>query len=185
MNIIHTELPEVLIFEPKVFGDQRGYFFETFQSIRYSEAGINAPFVQDNFSHSSRSVLRGLHYQLQKPQGKMVWVSRGAVFDVAVDIRKGSPRFGRWVGVILNDQNHWQLYIPPGFAHGFCVLSDSVDFVYKVTDYYEPEGEQGIYWEDSRLGIEWPVETPLVSEKDAAHPLLSEISPEHLPTYQE
>jgi dTDP-4-dehydrorhamnose 3,5-epimerase len=184
MNIIHTELPEVLIFEPKVFEDPRGYFFETFQSTRYAEAGIPGSFVQDNFSHSSRSVLRGLHYQLERPQGKMVWVTRGAVFDVAVDVRKGSPRFGHWVGIILNDQNHWQLYIPPGFAHGFCVLSDAADFVYKVTDYYDPESERGIYWEDSRLGIEWPVDAPLVSEKDASYPSLVDIDVGCLPVYE-
>lgn len=132
MQIISTELPEVLIVEPKIFQDSRGYFFESFKINHYAELGIQATFVQDNFSHSNKNVLRGLHYQLDKPQGKLVWVTRGEVFDVAVDIRQGSPNFGRWVGVILNDKNHRQLYIPPGFAHGFCVLSDSADFFIRL-----------------------------------------------------
>ena len=183
MKTISTELPEVLILEPKIFGDHRGYFFETFQSARYVEQGILSAFVQDNFSHSNKNVLRGLHYQLQKPQGKLVSVTRGAVFDFAVDIRQGSPRFGRWIGVILNDQNHWQLYIPPGFAHGFCVLSDSADFIYKVTDYYEPQSEHGIHWQDQQLGIEWPVSAPILSEKDAAYSNLADVDPAYLPVY--
>src|ERR1700722_1787830 len=144
MNVISTKLPEVCIFEPKIFNDERGYFFESFHSERYLQNDVNHSFIQDNFSHSKKNVLRGLHYQLKNPQGKLVFVTRGAVFDVAVDIRQGSPNFGRWVGAILNDQNHWQLYVPPGFAHGFCVLSDSADFVYKVTNYYDPESEYGI-----------------------------------------
>lgn len=183
MKIIHTELPDVFIFEPKIFEDHRGYFFESFQSARYAEKGIQTTFVQDNFSRSNKNVLRGLHYQLIKPQGKLVWVTRGAVFDVAVDIRQGSPKFGHWVGVMLNDQNHWQLYIPPGFAHGFCVLSDSADFAYKVTDYYVPQSEHGISWQDRHLGIEWPISSPTLSEKDAAFPDLAEIDPAHLPVY--
>lgn len=183
MKTIPTELPDVFILEPKIFGDHRGYFFETFQSTRYAENGLPLSFVQDNFSHSNKNVLRGLHYQLEKPQGKLVWVTRGAVFDVAVDIRRGSPRFGRWVGVILNDQNHWQLYIPPGFAHGFCVLSDSADFVYKVTEYYEPQSEYGIHWQDPKLGIEWPITAPILSEKDAAYPHLAEVDSTLLPVY--
>lgn len=184
MKVIQTELPEVSIFEPAIFEDNRGYFIENFQSIRYAENGIQETFVQDNFSHSSRGVLRGLHYQIQKPQGKLVWVTRGAVFDVVVDIRQGSPRFGRWVGVILNDQNHWQLYVPPGFAHGFCVLSDAADFVYKVTDYYLPEAERGLCWNDPHLAIEWPVNTPIISKKDATYPCLTEVESEYLPIYQ-
>jgi dTDP-4-dehydrorhamnose 3,5-epimerase len=184
MKIMATQLPEVLIFEPKIFNDHRGYFFESFNGIRYAESGIHASFVQDNFSHSKKNVLRGLHYQLQKPQGKLVSVVRGAVFDVAVDIRRGSPNFGRWVGVILNDQNHWQLYIPPGFAHGFCVLSDSADFIYKVTDYYDPQSEHGIFWQDLSLMIEWPIFDPILSEKDAAYPTLAQINTNYLPLYE-
>ncbi len=183
MKTILTKLPEVLILEPSIFTDNRGYFFESFQSARYVEHGISTTFVQDNFSHSNKNVLRGLHYQLQKPQGKLVSVTRGAVFDVAVDIRQGSPNFGHWVGVILNDQNHWQLYIPPGFAHGFCVLSDSADFIYKVTDYYDPKAEHGISWQDKSLGIEWPTNEPILSEKDAAYPNLAEVDSSYLPVY--
>lgn len=182
MKIIPTELPEVLLLEPKIFKDSRGYFFESFKINDYAEAGIQATFVQDNFSHSNKNVLRGLHYQLDKPQGKLVWVTRGEVFDVAVDIRQGSPNFGRWVGVILNDQNHRQLYIPPGFAHGFCVLSDSADFFYKVTDYYAPQSEHGIHWNDPELKINWPIEHPILSEKDAAYRNLSEIDSADLPS---
>lgn len=183
MHIIRTELAEVQIFEPEIFEDRRGYFFETFQSRRYAENGIQDNFVQDNFSHSIKNVLRGLHYQLEKPQGKLVWVAQGSVFDVVVDIRHGSPTFGRWIGVVLNDQNHWQLYVPPGFAHGFYVLSATVDFVYKVTDYYDPASERGIYWKDERLNIEWPGENPIVSERDAAYAALNEIDRSNLPLY--
>ena len=139
MKVIATELPEVLLIEPRVFGDPRGFFMETYQEAHYREAGILERFVQDNHSRSQRGVLRGLHYQLVQPQGKLVWVTRGQVFDVAVDIRRGSPTFGRWKGGILDDSNHHQLYIPPGFAHGFCVLSEEADFFYKCTDYYNPQ----------------------------------------------
>lgn len=184
MKIISTELPEVLILEPKVFMDNRGYFFESFQSSHYAQNGIKETFVQDNFSHSTKNVLRGLHYQLEEPQGKLVWVTRGSVFDVAVDVRYGSPRFGQWVGIILNDQNHWQLYIPPGFAHGFCVLSNTVDFVYKVTNYYNPQSEYGINWQDDYLNIEWPISNPILSEKDAMHPVIAALDPEKLPLYR-
>lgn len=183
MNIIPTELPEVLLIEPQVFRDSRGYFFESFKLDHYAKLGIKEIFVQDNFSHSNKNVLRGLHYQLEKPQGKLVWVTRGEVFDVAVDIRQGSPTFGLWVGVVLNDQNHRQLYIPPGFAHGFCVLSDSADFFYKVTDYYAVESEHGIHWNDPLLKIDWPLSQPIISEKDIAYRNLSEIEPEYLPKY--
>lgn len=182
MKMIPTDLPEVMIFEPKLFEDQRGYFFETFQSERYAKY-IPENFVQDNFSYSHKNVLRGLHYQLENPQGKLVWVPRGAVFDVAVDIRRGSSTFGRWVGVILSDENHWQLYIPPGFAHGFCVLSEGANFIYKVTDYYDPKSERGICWNDTHIKIQWPLENPTLSEKDAAYSMLENIGSDHLPLY--
>lgn len=176
-------LPEVLIIEPKVFGDERGFFLETFHVKHLAEAGLNVEFVQDNQSRSGRGVLRGLHYQLLQPQGKLVRVSRGEVFDVAVDVRLGSPTFGQWFGCILDDKTHRQLYVPPGFAHGFCVLSDVADFVYKCTDYYHPQSEQGIAWDDPALGIEWPLRDVQLSEKDRQHPRLEEQAPERLPVY--
>lgn len=176
-------LPEVLIIEPKVFGDERGFFLETFHVKHLAEAGLNVEFVQDNQSRSGRGVLRGLHYQLVQPQGKLVRVSRGEVFDVAVDVRVGSPTFGQWFGCILDDKTHRQLYVPPGFAHGFCVLSDVADFVYKCTDYYHPQSEQGIAWDDPALGIEWPLSDVQLSEKDRQHPVLAEQLRERLPVY--
>ena len=183
MRVIETELPGVFIIEPRVFGDQRGFFLETYHQARYQEAGILQPFVQDNHSRSRRGVLRGLHYQLVQPQGKLVWVMRGQVFDVAVDIRRGSPTFGRWVGCILDDQNMRQFYIPPGFAHGFCVLSDEADFVYKCTDYYYPESERGIAWNDPDIAIAWPIREVVLSAKDMRNPHLTEQTPENLPVY--
>jgi dTDP-4-dehydrorhamnose 3,5-epimerase len=183
MKVIATELPEVLLIEPRVFGDPRGFFMETYQEAHYREAGILERFVQDNHSRSQRGVLRGLHYQLVQPQGKLVWVTRGQVFDVAVDIRRGSPTFGRWKGGILDDSNHHQLYIPPGFAHGFCVLSEEADFFYKCTDYYNPQSENGILWNDPDIGIEWPVQEVMLSDKDARLPRLAQQAPEKLPIY--
>ena len=183
MKVIETNLPGVLIFEPKVFGDQRGFFLETFSEQRYREAGLIERFVQDNHSRSRKGVLRGLHYQLQQAQGKLVGVTRGAVFDVAVDIRRGSPTFGRWAGVVIDDCNHRQFYIPPGFAHGFCVLSDEADFVYKCTDYYHPQSERGIIWDDPDIGIEWPNQDVFLSEKDAGNPRLAEQPADKLPLY--
>lgn len=185
MKVIETALAGVLIIEPKVFGDSRGFFFESFKQDSYKDlAGIELPFVQDNLSRSKYGVLRGLHYQLKHPQGKLVTVVRGEVFDVAVDIRYKSPTFGKWVGVVLNDENHRQFYIPPGFAHGFCVLSEYVDFHYKCTNYYHPEDEHGILWSDANVGIEWPLQiVPTLSEKDAKYKPLSEISTELLPNY--
>ncbi|NJN46273.1 MAG: dTDP-4-dehydrorhamnose 3,5-epimerase [Candidatus Competibacteraceae bacterium] len=165
MNVIATELPGVLILEPRVFGDHRGFFLETYHRARYQQAGVAETFVQDNHSRSRRGVLRGLHYQLVQPQGKLVAVTRGTVFDVAVDIRRGSPTFGRWAGVTLDDDNHRQFYVPPGFAHGFCVLSDEADFVYKCTDYYHPDSEHGIAWNDPAIGIAWPELDFTLSEK--------------------
>jgi dTDP-4-dehydrorhamnose 3,5-epimerase len=166
MHIESTALPGVMIVEPRVFSDARGYFLETFQKRRYEEAGLACDFVQDNQSRSTRGTLRGLHYQIQHAQGKLVWVVRGEVFDVAVDLRRRSATFGRWVGVSLSAENKRQLYIPPGFAHGFCVVSDEADFFYKCTDYYHPESERTVLWNDPALAIEWPVREPLVSDKD-------------------
>ena len=168
MNIIETSLLNCVIIEPKVFKDDRGFFLETFHSSRYSElAGINLPFVQDNHSRSSKGILRGLHFQKTKPQGKLVRVVQGEVFDVAVDIRKESSTFGNWEGIILSAENKKQLWIPPGFAHGFVVLSDEADFEYKCTDYYDPLDEGSILWNDSDIGITWPLANPVLSEKDA------------------
>ena len=171
MNVIATALPGVLIIEPKVFGDERGFFFESFNQKTFNEAtGLNENFVQDNHSRSVKGVLRGLHYQVQQPQGKLVRVVRGAVFDVAVDIRQGSRTFGEWVGVELSEENHKQLWVPRGLAHGFLVTSESADFLYKTTDYYAPTHERCIRWDDAALGIDWPEvpNGPTVSSKDAA-----------------
>lgn len=172
MKIEETSLPGVLIVEPRAFGDARGYFLESFQAERYAAAGIKADFVQDNVSRSARGTLRGLHFQEPKSQGKLVFVTRGSVFDVAVDVRKGSPHFGKWFGTELSDENHRQLWVPPGFAHGFCVTSETADFAYKCTDYYAPEYERSIRWDDPDLAITWPTREPSLSPKDAAAPLL-------------
>ncbi|ANN69091.1 dTDP-4-dehydrorhamnose 3,5-epimerase [Bordetella bronchialis] len=169
MNVIPTSIPDVLIIEPKVFGDSRGFFYESFNQAAFEKAtGTHATFVQDNHSRSSKGVLRGLHYQIQQAQGKLVRATSGTVFDVAVDIRRGSPTFGKWVGVELSEENRRQLWIPPGFAHGFCVTSDSADFLYKTTDYYAPQHERCIAWDDPYLAIDWPkgIE-PRLSQKDA------------------
>jgi dTDP-4-dehydrorhamnose 3,5-epimerase len=174
MKVIPTELPGVLIVEPKVFGDDRGFFMETFHEKRYADAGISGPFVQDNYSRSAKGILRGLHFQEPHAQGKLVQVLAGAVYDVAVDVRRGSPTFGRWVGVELSTDNRRQLWIPPGFAHGFCVLSESADFHYKCTTLYSPDTERGVLWNDPDLGIPWPVSSPLLSGKDAKAPRLKD-----------
>ena len=167
MNVVETRLDDCVIIEPEVFGDGRGFFLETFQAERYAcLAGIILPFVQDNHSRSARGVLRGLHFQKTKPQGKLVRVVRGEVYDVAVDIRKGSATFGEWEGVILSEDNKKQFWVPPGFAHGFVVLSDTADFEYKCTDYYEPSDEGSILWSDPDLDIPWPIENPVLSSKD-------------------
>lgn len=176
MNVIQTKLPGVVIVEPRAFGDHRGFFLESFSAERYrEEAGIELPFVQDNHSRSAKGVLRGLHFQRTHPQGKLVSVARGAVFDVAVDINPESETFGQYVGVELNDENHRQLYVPPGYAHGFCVLSDVADFCYKCTDYYHPEDEGGLAWDCPEVGIEWPITDPALSAKDQCYPTLSEL----------
>lgn len=174
MKVTETALPGVLLIAPRVHGDSRGFFFEAFHAERYAEAGIVAPFVQDNVSRSVKGTLRGLHFQEPNAQGKLVQVLRGAVFDVAVDVRVGSPHFGKWVGVELSEENRHQLWVPPGFAHGFCVLSEIADFAYKCTALYAPECEGSVRWNDPELGIAWPVREPIISAKDAAAPMLSE-----------
>lgn len=168
MRAIPTAISDVLIIEPKVFGDARGFFFESFNRREFGRAtGLDIEFVQDNHSRSERGVLRGLHYQIRQPQGKLVRVVRGAVFDVAVDVRRSSPTFGRWVGVELTEDNHRQLWVPPGFAHGFVVTSETADFLYKTTDYYAPEHERCIAWNDPSIGVSWPVDgEPKLSPKD-------------------
>ncbi len=169
MKVIATALPEVLILEPQVFGDERGFFYESFNARRFAEAtGVNREFVQDNHSRSARGVLRGLHYQLQQAQGKLVRVSAGEVYDVAVDVRRSSPNFGKWVGVHLSAENKRQLWVPEGFAHGFLVLSEYAEFLYKTTDYYAPAHERCIRWDDASLAIDWPLDglTPQLSAKD-------------------
>lgn len=170
LKVIPTGIPEVLIIEPKVFGDGRGFFFESFNTRAFEQAtGVGKPFVQDNHSRSARNVIRGLHYQIQHPQGKLVRVAVGEIFDVAVDIRKSSPTFGRWVGVVLSQENKRQLWVPEGFAHGFLTLSESADVLYKTTDYWDPLSEHSIRWDDASIGIEWPLHgAPMVSAKDEA-----------------
>lgn len=176
MKAIPTHIADVVILEPKIFGDSRGFFFESFNQQAFQQAtGVNLQFVQDNHSRSARGVLRGLHYQIQQPQGKLVRVTQGSVFDVAVDIRASSATFGQWVGVELNADNHRQLWVPAGFAHGFVVLSDSADFLYKTTDYYAPEFERCIAWDDPDIGVDWHFSgTPMLSEKDQQGLLLKE-----------
>ncbi len=183
MNVIETALPGVLILEPRVFADARGYFLETWNQQRYASLGLPERFVQDNLSSSSRGVLRGLHYQHPNGQGKLVTVLRGEVYDVAVDIRVGSPDFGRWVGVTLSGENHRSLYIPPGFAHGFVVLSDEALFSYKCTEYYAPSCEASLIWDDPDLAIAWPESSPILSPKDLAAPRLRDVPRDLLPTY--
>ena len=176
MQVTATDLPEVMIIEPKVFGDARGFFLESFNAKAFAEAtGVNLPFVQDNHSRSAQGVLRGLHYQIKQAQGKLVRVVRGSVFDVAVDVRRSSPNFGHWVGVELTEDNNRQLWVPPGFAHGFLVLSASADFLYKTTDYYAPEHERSVLWNDPAIGIDWPLlGEPLLSGKDKVGALLKD-----------
>ncbi|AEG10744.1 dTDP-4-dehydrorhamnose 3,5-epimerase [Shewanella baltica BA175] len=175
MNVIKTKIKDLLIIEPKVFGDDRGFFYETFQKERYKAAGIIDDFVQDNRSRSTKGVLRGLHFQKTKPQGKLVTVTEGEVFDVAVDLRPNSETFGQYEAIILTGANKLQFYVPPGFGHGFCVLSDIADFQYKCTDYYDPADESGLLWSDAELNIQWPIDAPLLSEKDAQLPTLMDI----------
>jgi dTDP-4-dehydrorhamnose 3,5-epimerase len=175
VKVIETVLPGALIIEPKVFGDHRGFFLETWREDQYQSLGIKEKFVQDNHSRSAKNVLRGLHLQKKNPQGKLVRVASGSVYDVAADIDPHSPTFGKWVGIELNDKNLRQFYVPPGYAHGFCVLSDMADFLYRCTDYYSPADEGGVRWDDPDLAIPWPVNHPALSDKDKLLPLLKEL----------
>lgn len=175
MNIIETPLPGVLLLEPQVFGDPRGFFLESWNRQTFSERGLNMDFVQDNHSRSAKGVLRGLHYQLNDPQGKLVRVTSGAVFDVAVDLRRASPHFGQWVGYELSAKNQRMLWVPPGFGHGFLVLTGSADFLYKTTAYYAPQWDRGIRWDDPAIGVQWPLQgAPTLSTKDQVLPLLKD-----------
>lgn len=185
MKVTKAGLPGVMLIEPKAFNDDRGFFMETWSRKRYVEAGVPSDFVQDNLSFSKRGVLRGLHYQNPFGQGKLVYVLKGEVFDVAVDIRTGSPTFGRWTGVTLSGDNKRQLFIPEGFAHGYFVISDTALFAYKCTDFYNPETEGVIRWDDPDIGIEWPVKNPILADKDRVCPLFRDIPPERLPQYRE
>ena len=185
MKIVETHLPGVVVLEPKWFGDNRGFFLETYRDDIFAQAGITANFVQDNHSRSTRGVLRGLHYQLVQPQGKLVRVATGSVFDVAVDVRRGSPTFGDWFGTTLDDENMRMMYVPPGFAHGFVVLSETADFIYKCTDYYHPESEQGILWNDPNIGIEWPIADVQLSDKDKRNVVLEKQPENLLPKFTE
>lgn len=178
MKLTRTELPEVILVEPKVFGDDRGFFLETYHADRYKEGGIVPDFVQDNHSKSKYGTLRGLHGQLQRPQGKLVRALAGEIFDVAVDVRPGSSNFGRWVGALLSAENHHQLYIPPGFLHGFCVVSESAEVAYKCTALYDPEDELSVLWNDPDIAIDWPVQAPLLSARDSDAATLAEARPQ-------
>ncbi|QNK02734.1 dTDP-4-dehydrorhamnose 3,5-epimerase [Dyella telluris] len=184
MKFIETSLPGCVVIEPQVFGDSRGFFYESYNEAKYREAGIDRRFVQSNVSRSARGVLRGLHYQWPHPQGKLVSVLEGEVFDVAVDIRRGSPTFGQWAGVMLTAENHRHFWIPEGFAHGFCVLSEFATFSYQCTDLYDAKADGGVRWNDPAIGIDWPISSPLLSDKDGKAPLLADVSPDRLPEYQ-
>jgi len=179
-----TSLPGVILIEPQVFEDPRGFFMETFHKKKYAVEGIDRVFVQDNHSHSKRGTLRGLHYQLRHAQGKLICVVAGEVFDVAVDIRCGAPTFGKWSGTYISAENKRQLYIPEGFAHGFSVLSETADVIYKCTDFYTPGDEYGIFWADPTIDIDWKIESPVLSKKDSQNPELSQVAEELLPVYK-
>lgn len=184
MKRIPTDLPGVYILEPRIFPDERGFFFESYQQQRFAEVGIIEAWVQDNQAHSVKGTLRGLHYQLRHPQAKLCRVAYGAVLDVAVDIRRGSPTFGQWTSVVLSAENHREIYIPAGFAHGYVVLSETADFLYKCSDFYYPDDNYGIAWNDPQIGVQWGLdEPPLLSPKDQLTRPLAEIAPEHLPVY--
>ena len=185
MNVKETKLPGVLVLEPDVFSDQRGYFLETWNSKCYEGTGITGPFVQDNISFSKKDVLRGLHYQHPQSQGKLIQVISGQVVDIAVDIRAGSLTYGRWFSQVLSDTDHKQLYIPPGFAHGYCVISETAVFSYKCTEFYNPATENGIIWNDPDLNIEWPIAKPIISAKDSNYTRLKDIAPENIPHFEE
>jgi dTDP-4-dehydrorhamnose 3,5-epimerase len=183
MKVLHTEIEGVVVVEPQTFEDARGFFMETFHRQRYEKLGLKADFCQDNLSFSCQKTLRGLHYQLPRQQAKLVQVLQGEVFDVAVDIRRGSPTFGRYVGAVLSGLNRRQLFIPPGFAHGFCVMSETALFTYKCSDFYAPDCERGVLWSDPAIGIGWPIPDPLLSAKDSGLPFLKDVPPEKLPLF--
>lgn len=183
MRFIETSIPGVVVVEPRVFEDSRGFFMETYHRQKFAEAGITCEFVQDNHSRSRRGTLRGLHYQLQQPQAKLCRVIQGEVLDVVLDIRRGSPTFGHWTAVVLSADNKREIFVPRGFAHGFVVLSETAEFLYKCDDFYLPGDEKGILWNDPELGIEWGIEDPILSEKDRVNPRLSEMPPDNLPLY--
>lgn len=184
MLIEKTHLPGVLVLQPDAYPDRRGLFKEAYRAVRYREMGIDLPFVQDNHSRSVKGVLRGMHYQLNHPQGKLLHVVRGSCYDVVIDVRQGSPTFGQWFGVELSEDNHRQIYVPPGYAHGFYTTSDIIDVIYKCTDYYHPEDDYGVNWNDPDIGIAWPITVPpLLSPKDAALPRLGEIPARRLPVW--
>jgi dTDP-4-dehydrorhamnose 3,5-epimerase len=183
MKISRSANLDLIILEPRIFADNRGHFLELFQAEHYRHLGIPDRFVQDNLSLSTRGVLRGLHYQLGRPQGKLVWVIQGEIFDVSVDIRKGSPTYGCYDGFVLSSDNYCQVYIPEGFAHGFCVLSELAIVMYKCTDYYDPKEERGVGWDDPTLNIAWPITAPVLSEKDKSYPALGDMAPDQLPRF--
>jgi len=181
MNIVTTSIEGILIIEPEVFKDSRGFFMETYNRNRYMKAGIDTVFVQDNLSYSVKGTVRGLHFQVRNPQAKLVQIISGEIFDVVVDIRQGSATFGKWTGFHLSDRNKRQLFVPQGFAHGFCVLSETAHFLYKCSDFYAPDDEGGIIWSDPAIGIDWPVKDPIISEKDKQYPYLYDLTEEQLP----
>ncbi|WP_063572060.1 MULTISPECIES: dTDP-4-dehydrorhamnose 3,5-epimerase [Luteibacter] len=183
MKFIETSLPGCIVVEPQVFGDSRGFFYESYNEAKYRDAGIDRRFVQSNVSRSARGVLRGLHYQWPHPQGKLVSVLEGEVYDVAVDIRRGSPTFGQWAGVMLTAENHRHFWIPEGFAHGFCVVSEHATFSYQCTDLYDAKADGGVRWDDPAIGIDWPVSEPLLSDKDKKAPLLADVPVDRLPEF--
>jgi dTDP-4-dehydrorhamnose 3,5-epimerase len=185
MKIVQTSLPGAVVIEPQVFGDARGFFYESYNKAKYVAAGIASDFVQSNVSRSSKGVLRGLHYQWPNPQGKLVSVLEGEVYDVAVDIRRGSPTFGQWAGVMLTAENHRHFWIPEGFAHGFCVLSDHATFSYQCSALYDAKADASVHWNDASLGIDWPISAPQLSEKDLKAPLLADIPADRLPLFAE
>ena len=185
MKVIQTSLPGAVVIEPQVFGDARGFFYESYNQAKYHAAGITATFIQSNVSRSSKGVLRGLHYQWPNPQGKLVSVLEGEVYDVAVDIRRGSPTFGQWAGVMLSAENHRHFWIPEGFAHGFCVLSEHATFTYQCTALYDAKADASVRWDDAALGIDWPVSAPQLSDKDLKASLLADIPTERLPVFAE
>ena len=183
IKVINTSLPGVLLLEPDVYKDSRGFFMETYHNKKYREEGLDHTFVQDNHSHSQRATLRGLHYQLTHPQGKLVFVVTGEIFDVAVDIRLGSPTFGEWTGSRLSAENKRQIFVPEGYAHGFCVLSETADVIYKCTDFYVHDDEYGIFFADPSLKIDWPIDNPILSEKDRNNPNLIDVVKDYLPSF--